>query len=194
MSPTGSTDAPVTGTVPTPGLAVSVDDVLVYLKDGGIYIGDTPDALECNQIIDALYSFTLSTEQEIDQKRFANAAQTFDTAYGPGARNIELEATWAKTADTVGTGSESDHWMSDEAVNRYIRIIATSTVLAQTPGTFYKRTLRCRCATTPARKANRWQHDGHSNAHAFYDPRTWSIVLPIDRQHPDRGRTRRAGT
>jgi hypothetical protein len=40
----------------------------------------------------------------------------------------------------VGIGSESDAWMSDQAVNRYIRIIATATVEAQV-GTDYSFTL-----------------------------------------------------
>ena len=79
--------------MPTPALSVAVDDVIVYLKDGAIYIGDTPYTIESNQITDALYSFTLTAEQEIDQKRWANGDQSFDTdAMVPGARTIELEA------------------------------------------------------------------------------------------------------
>jgi hypothetical protein len=134
---TGSTDSPVTGSVPTPGLSVSVDDIICYLKDGAIYIGDTPYSIESNQISDALYSFTLTGEQEIDQKRWANGDQSFDTdAMVPGARTIELECRFAKTADIVGVGSESDDWMSDQPVNRYVRMEFTSTSEAST-GIFY---------------------------------------------------------
>ena len=43
---------------------------------------------------------------------------------------VELACTFAKTADTVGTGCESDAWMSDDAVNRYVRLSAESTAEA----------------------------------------------------------------
>ena len=119
-------------TVPMPGLDVAVDDIIVYLKDGAIFIGDTPYTIESNQISDALYSFTLTGEQEVDQKRWANGDQSFDTdAMVPGARTIELECRFAKTPDIVGTGSESDDWMSDQAVNRYVRMEFTSPSEAQ---------------------------------------------------------------
>ena len=138
VASTGSTDSPVTGTVPTPGLSVDTDEVYMYLKDMGIYIASSTAGLAAGQVLDALHTFVWRGSQEIDLKRFANQDQSFDIdAYGPGARTIELEATFAKTDDTVGTGSESDAWMSDEAVNRYVRLNFVSTVLAQTPATFY---------------------------------------------------------
>ena len=105
--------------------------------------------------MDALHTFTLRFDQEMDLKRYANGSQTFDIdAYGPGARTIELEATFAKTADTVGTGSESDAWMSDTAVDRYVRL--SFTLDRAGPGALDRTTVDrrpCRCATTPARRA-----------------------------------------
>jgi len=179
VASTGSTDSPVTGTVPTPGLSVDPSAVLVYLKDGAIAIASDPDDLGTSQIVDALHNFTLRFSQEIDQKRFANGEQTFDiSAYGPGARSIELECTFAKTADTVGTGSESDAWMSDQAVNRYVRLTFLSTVLAQAPSTFYGWTL-----TFPMRYYTREEGDIGGNTtvvltgHAFFDPTDFDGVL-----------------
>ncbi len=178
-SNTGSTDAPVDGTVPTPGLSVAIDDTIIYLKDIAIYIADDPDDLAAGQIVDALHTFEFSGEQEVDQKRFANGDQSFDIdAYGPGARSLTLTCTYAKTADTVGLGSESDHWTSDEAVNRYIRIVATSKVLAQTPSTFYTWTL-----TMPMRYYTREHGEIGGNttiileAHAFFDAYEFDGVL-----------------
>lgn len=137
VSSTGSTDSPVDGTVPTPGLTVDTNAALVYLKDMGIYIADTVAGLGAGQVLQALHTFVLRLNQEVDQKRFADGDQSFDIdAYGPGARTIELECTFAKTADTVGTGSESDHWLSDEAVTRYVELRFVSKVLAQSPSTF----------------------------------------------------------
>ena len=172
ISSTGSTDSPVTGTVPTPALAVDTNGAKVYLKDMGIYIADTVAGLGAGQVLDALHAFTLRGNIEWDQKRYANETQNFDiTGWGPGLLGIELECVFGKTADTVGTGSESDHWMSDESVNRYIRLHFISTVVAQTPSTFYEWTV-----DMPARYYTREEGEEGQNstvvltAHAFYDP------------------------
>src|SRR6185436_7530546 len=124
------------------------------------------------QILDALHTFTLRFTQTPDQKRFANGDQSFDLdGYGLGERAIELELTFAKTADTVGTGSESDHWMSEEAVNRICQLKFVSPVVAQTPSTFYAWTV-----TMPMRYYTREEGDVGGNTtvvltgHAFYDP------------------------
>jgi hypothetical protein len=171
ISSTGSTDSPVTGTVPTPALAVDTSGVKVYLKDMGIYIADTVAGLGAGQVLDALHTFTLRASQEIDLKRFANADQSFDIdGYGPGMRSIELECTFAKTADTVGVGSESDAWMSDNAVTRMVRLTFTSTAMAE-GATPYSWTV-----TMPMRYYTREEGDIGGNTtvvltgHAFYDP------------------------
>jgi hypothetical protein len=137
---TGSTDSPVVGTVPTPGLNVERDAAIIYLKDGAIYIADDPyDLFDPSTKIElALHSFVFRGDQEIDQKRLASGNQSFGIdVYGPGARNLEIEAVYAKTAQTVGLTSESDAWMSDAAVQRYIGLRFVSTVLAESPSTFY---------------------------------------------------------
>lgn len=171
VASTGSTDAPVTGTVPTPALSVDPNEVPVYLKDGGIYIASSVAGLAAGQVTDALHTFTFRGSQEIDLKRYANGDQSFDIdAYGPSTRALELECTFAKTDDTVGTGSESDAWMSDTAVTRYIRLVFTSTAMAEgiTP---YSWTV-----TMPMRYYTREEGEIGGNttivltAHAFYDP------------------------
>jgi len=175
---TGSTDSPVSGSVPTAGLAVDPDEIIVYLKDIGIYIASDPYDLPASQISDALHSFVFRITQARDQKRFANADQSFDIdAYGRGARLIELECSFAKTADTVGTGSESDAWFSDEAVTRYISIVATSTVMAEgiIPYSWE--------FTMPMRYYTRVEGNVGGNtiivltARAFYDAATFAGVL-----------------
>jgi hypothetical protein len=171
VASTGSTDSPVTGTVPTPSLTVDPNEIIVYLKDGAIDIASSVAGLAAGQVTDALHTFVLRGNQEIDQKRFANGDQSFDIdAYGPGARMIELECTFAKTADTVGTGSESDAWMSDTAVTRYIRLRFESTAEAEaaTPYSWD--------VTMPMRYYTREEGEIGGNttivltAHAFYDP------------------------
>lgn len=168
----GSTDFPDAPVVPTAGLDVDTAAAMVYLKDGAIYIADSVAGLAAGQVSDALHTFTLRLSQEIDVKRFANGTQSFDAqAYGPGARTIELECTFAKTADTVGVGSESDDWFSEDAVTRYVRLIFTSKVMAQTPATPYSWTV-----TMPMRYYTRAEGEIGGNTvivltgKAFYDP------------------------
>ena len=170
VASTGSTDSPVSGTVPTPALTVATNDVPIFLKDGGIYIASTTGGLAAGQVTGALHTFAFRGSQEIDLKRYADALQTFDIAdYGPGARELELELTFAKTADTVGTGSESDAWMSDTAVTRFIRLVFTSTEEAQS-GIDYSWSV-----TMPMRYYTREEGEIGQNsvvvltAHAFYD-------------------------
>jgi hypothetical protein len=131
-SSTGSTDDGVDGTVPTASLSPSTTDVIVYLKDGAIFISDDYYSLLSHQVSDALHTFTLRISQPLDLKRWANGDQKFDIdAYGRGPRVIEMECTYSKTFETVGTGSESDAWMSDSAVNRYIGMVFESVAFAE---------------------------------------------------------------
>lgn len=172
---TGSTDSPVNNgsgdVVPTSSLGVSTDDKIVYLKDGAIYIASDPADLAANQISDALHSFVLRFSQEVDVKRFANGTQSFDAqALVPGARAIELECTFAKTTDTVGLGSEADAWFSDDAVDRYVQFIFTSTIEASA-GVPYSWDF-----TMPMRYYTRAEGEIGGNTvvvltgHAFYNP------------------------
>ncbi len=178
---TGSTDSPVVGTVPTPNLDIATDDVMVYLKDGLINIASDPDDIAAGQVTDALHAFTFRVTNEYDLKRYANGEQTFNVdAYALASRLIELEATWAKTADTVGTGSESDAWFSDSSVNRYIQMVFESTELAHTAIPYSWDFM------APMRYYTREEDavGGNSvivlNAHAFYDAADLEQVLDVN--------------
>jgi hypothetical protein len=175
---TGSTDNPVDvgsgDTVPTAGLDVDPSEVLMYLKDMALYVdSDATDIFNAaNKIRYALHTFTMRLTHEVDQKRTAEGSQTFDlSGYGPGARAIELELTLAKTDDTVGTGSESDAWMSDVAVDRFVGLRFVSTALAESPSTFYGADF-----SMPMRYYTRSEGESGQNTvivltgHAFYDP------------------------
>jgi len=180
VSSTGSTDAPVTGTVPTPALAVDTNGAKVYLKDIGVYIADDVAGLTTGLITDAVHSFVFRGSQELDLKRYADGDQSYDIdAYGPGARVLEFEATYAKTPDIVGIDSESDDWMRDQSVIRYIRFKGTSTVEASTgPAVYYSWQV-----TMPMRYYTREEgtEGGNTtvilNAHAFFDAEDYDKVL-----------------
>jgi hypothetical protein len=177
-SSTGSTDSPVTGTVPTPSLTVDRTGAVVYLKDCAIYIASDIADIATSQISDALHSFVLRINKEVDQKAYANGSQTFDLDdMAVASRAIELECTFAKTADTVGTGSESDAWFSDDAVNRFVRLKFTSTSIAAGAVPYSWQ------ITMPMRYYTRTEGEIGGNTtvvltgHAFYEPEDFAGVF-----------------
>ena len=121
---TGSTSYPVSGTVPTAGLTVEADPPRVFLADGELFINDTAAAIGTTKISDALTAFTLSVNNTIDQKFAANGSNTrfqpFDLPIS--SREITLALTFHKTAQTVGTGSESDDWMASTPTKRFVEL------------------------------------------------------------------------
>lgn len=125
----GFTDFPDSPVVPT-DLSVDPNEAMVYAKDMALYIADDPYDLNysASRIVDGLHTFTLRLTKEIDLKRWLNGDQSFAVdAYAVTSRKIELECSFAKTAQTVGIGSESDDWFSEQAVDRYVRLYAEST-------------------------------------------------------------------
>lgn len=136
-SSTGSTDFPADGGVPT-DLSVDTAPVYVYLKDMGIFISGNESGLPGGQILNALHNFVLTITKATDQKRWANAAQSFDiNAYGVTGYDVSLALTFAKTDDTVGTGSEADAWYSEDAVARVIDLSFESLIDVPSSGTPY---------------------------------------------------------
>ena len=129
----GATEASLQPSPAVPTAALSVDNsgTPVYLGNAILSIDSTAAGIGTTAISDALHSFSLNISQDLDQKRFANGTG-FDLAgYGRGARTIELELQFAKTADTVGVGSESDAWFSETAINRFVQIEFTSLAEAE---------------------------------------------------------------
>lgn len=178
VASTGSTDQPVTGTVPTPGLSVDQGEAIVYLKDLAVYLSDTVTGLAAGQLSDTVHSLALRINQAWDEKRWANGDQSFDVdALGRGARGIELELTCSKNANTVGLDSLSDDWLAEGVHNAYLRFKATSKVLAETAIPYSWQ------VTLPARVYTRTDGEigGNSTvvltAHAYYEPTTFAGVI-----------------
>jgi len=120
--------------VPTAALSVDSEGVPVYLGNAVLSIDSAHGDIGTTAISDALHSFTLTISRELDLKRLANGNGFDLSGYGVGPRTIELSMQFAKTADTVGVGSESDAWFSETAVNRFVEIEFTSEAFAQTAG------------------------------------------------------------
>jgi hypothetical protein len=170
VASTGSTDSPASQLPYLDVLDVDANEVMVYLKDCSIYIASDPYDLDTAQILDALHMFTIRFGGDVDQKRYANGTQSFDVqGYARASRSIEVECTFAKTDDIVGLGSESDSWMSDDAVDRYIRFSFESPTEASA-GVPYSWDIRM-----PIRYYTRAEGESGGNStviltgHAFYD-------------------------
>ena len=166
-----STDFPPSPAVPTAGLSVDTNPAYMYLKDMGLYIASSTAGLGAGQILNALHSLVMTFTVERDDKRFAKEAQDFSVSdRSRTGVAIELALTLAKTDDTIGTGSESDAWWSEDAVDRYIQLHWLSLVNIS-GSTKYEDTM-----TMPARYYTREEADSAGNAvivltaHAFYDP------------------------
>jgi hypothetical protein len=125
---TGSTSYPASGTVPTAGLSVDGTPNWVYLADCELFINDTFGTIGTTKISDALHSFELSITNNYDLKAYANGSNTrFQVAaYGRGEQEITLNLQFAKTTDTVGTGSEADDWFAATATKRFVELKFTS--------------------------------------------------------------------
>ena len=175
VASTGSTDSPVTGTVPTPDLSPDANETVLYGKDMAIYIADTQAGLGAGQILDALYSGTIRFSGDLDLKRYANGTQTFEVSDVVRANiMVEYEFRFAKSEDIVGTGSESDDWMSDQSVDRYMRLLWTSTVEAQ-GGTFYSFDL-----SSPTRYYTRTEDAEGGNSVVVLTARAWYDAVDFE--------------
>jgi hypothetical protein len=127
----GSTDIPPTGSVPSISDRPDTSPTLVYLKDCTVYLDSDASDIGSTQLMGTVHKFTLAMTQEVDEKRFADGTQSFSVQdYGRGATSINLAVQGAKTADWVGTGSESDAWSADDQVDRFYRFSFESTVMA----------------------------------------------------------------
>lgn len=141
---TGSTSYPVTGTVPTTGLTVAADPPRIFLADGELFINDSAATIGTTKISDALTAFNWSVNNTIDQKFAANGSnsrfQPFDLPIS--GREITLRMQFHKTSATVGTGSESDDWMSSTPVKRHVELRFTRPSPFITGSTPYSWSLR----------------------------------------------------
>jgi len=128
---TGSTDHPVSGTVPTAGLTVDSAPTPVFLADCELFLNSTAGAIGTTKITDALEGLVLTVTNGLDSKRYANGSNTrFQIAgYGLGNQEITLALTLAKTSQTVGLLSENDLWFDDTSTKRFLELRFTSPVI-----------------------------------------------------------------
>ncbi len=121
---TFSTDFPVSGTVPTAALSVDSTPSTIDMGDLEVFIDATTGAIGTTKLSDAVHSFELTITNNYDLKSFANGSNTkFQIhAIGRGEQEIGLQLTLAKSTGVVGTGSETDKWYLNTAVERFIEL------------------------------------------------------------------------
>jgi len=132
VNSSGWTDHPVSGTVPTAALTVDTAPTYVYMGDLELFVNDSAGAIGTTKVSNAVHALTLAIENNYDLKAWANGSNTrFDLQdYGRGEQAITLDVTYAKTSQTVGTGSESDKTHDDDAQERFVELRWTSPALA----------------------------------------------------------------
>jgi hypothetical protein len=125
---TGSTDHPVTGTVPTVGLSVDASPVPVFLGDCELFLNASSGAIGTTKISDALEGMVLTVTNGLDVKRRANGSNTRFAAadLALGSQEITLALTLAKNAQTVGLLSENDLWFDDTPAKRFCELRFTN--------------------------------------------------------------------
>ena len=124
----------------TPGLTIDATPQWVYGADTEVFIDTAFGSIGTTKLTDAVHGATLTINNNLDRKRFANGSNTrFALAgYGRGPREIELQLVLAKTAATVAEACTLD---DTPVPNRYIELRTTSPEII-TGSTPYSQSIR----------------------------------------------------
>lgn len=114
---------------PTAGLNPDLNPVPLFMTDTELYINDTAGAIGTTKISDTLYAASISYNNNIDLKRWANGSNTrFQIGnYGRGPRVITFSITVAKSAAAI---AEAVKWIAASPSERFLELRTTSTVAA----------------------------------------------------------------
>lgn len=130
------------GTYPTDraSLAVDTNPTFVFGADTQVFINDSSGAIGTTMLTNVLHSATVTIENTVDLKYFANGSNTRFAVAGMGraGRRIAVELLFAKSSNVF---SEVAYWLGTNATNRYIELkVASPTVI--TGPTPYSMSLR----------------------------------------------------
>ena len=118
----------------TGAISVDANPMFMFGADTSFYLNSVPGAIGATQLTDAVRGASLTINNNLDEKRYANGSNTrFQLgAYGRGAREITLTLTVEKTTATIAEAITID---DTPVPNRYIKISANSTENAGSGGT-----------------------------------------------------------
>lgn len=152
----------------TAGLTIDDTPQWVYGADTEVFLDSVYTSIGTTKLTDAVHGATLTVNNNLDRKRFANGSNTrFQLAgYGRGPREIELQLVLAKTTATVAEACTLD----DEPVpERFIELRTTSPEII-TGSTPFSQSIRL-----PARLISREDGEINNNSvitltyRGFYD-------------------------
>jgi len=115
----------------TGALNVDANPKFVFGADTTIYLNSVAAAIGITPITAAVRGATLTVNNNLDQKRFADGSNTRFTlnSFGRGLREITLELVLEKTAQVI---AEMITFDDTPTPNRYIKVTTNSTELAGT--------------------------------------------------------------
>lgn len=115
----------------TGSLSVDANPKFVFGADTAFYLNSNAGAIGATQLLNAVRGATLTINNNLDQKRYADGSNTRFAlnAYGRGAREITLELICEKTTQVI---AEMVTFDDTPTPNRYIKIATNSTELAGT--------------------------------------------------------------
>ena len=118
----------------TGALTVDANPIFAFGADTSFYLNANAGAIGATQISDAVRGASLTINNNLDLKRYANGSNTrFNLGgYGRGPRTIELTLTVEKTAAMIAEAITLD---DTPVPNRYIKISCNSTENAGSGGT-----------------------------------------------------------
>ena len=113
----------------TAGLLVDETPAFVFGADTVVYMDSVAGSIGITPLVDAVHAVTITVNNNLDQKRFANGSNTrFQlSGYGRGAREIELVLTVAKTTATMAEAATLD---DDPVPLRFFDVKTISTEIA----------------------------------------------------------------
>jgi hypothetical protein len=125
----------------TGGLTIDTSPKWVYGAHTVVYMDAAAGNIGVSPILDAIHAASLSVNNNIDQKRFANGSNTaFELAgFGRGPREIEFKITVAKTVATITEAQTLD---DNPVPKRFFDIKTTSTDLVAGGSTPYSNSIR----------------------------------------------------
>jgi hypothetical protein len=151
----------------TAGLTVNASPIWMYGADTEVFLDTTSGAIGTTKLVDAVRGASVAVTNNLDQKRYSNGSNTrFKlSAYGRGARLIEVQFTVEKTAATIAERATID---DDPVPDRFLELRTTSPSII-TGVIPYSNSIRC-----PARLITATDGEIGGNAtitftyHAFY--------------------------
>lgn len=124
----------------TAGLTVDENATFVMGDETDITMDSVAGSIGITPIVDAFHAYTLTINNNLDLKRFANGSNGRRklSGYGRGAREIELQLRFAKNAATMAMFNTLD---DDTVVPWYFQIRTVSPILTQaaTPFSYVRR-------------------------------------------------------